>query len=75
MQKLTITLTAAVFVLASSAIVANAQTQSPGAWGLHAQIQNATPIKKAACGGWGPWCPPGTVRRCGPYRCWCARCW
>jgi len=75
MHKLSITLTAAIFALAASAIAANAQIQSPGASGLHAQIQNATPVKKAACGGFGPYCPPGTTRRCGPYRCWCARCW
>jgi Spy/CpxP family protein refolding chaperone len=75
MRKLTVTLTAAVLVLAASAIAASAQIQSSAAAGLHAQIQNATPIKKAACGGWGPYCPPGTTRQCGPYRCWCARCW
>jgi hypothetical protein len=75
MRKLTMTLTAAVLVLGSMAVAANAQNQNNGAFSLHAQIQNATPIQKAACGGWGPYCPPGTVRRCGPWRCWCARCW
>lgn len=75
MQKLTITLTAVAFALAASVLAASAQTQSPGASGLHAQIPNATPIKKAACVGWGPYCPPGRVRRCDPYRCWCAPCW
>jgi hypothetical protein len=75
MQKLTITLTAVAFALAASVLTASAQNQSSGASGLHAQIQNATPIKNAACRGWGPWCPPGRVRRCGPYRCWCVPCW
>lgn len=36
--------------------------------------QNYTPIETAACQGWGRWCPPGYVRACGPYRCWCRPC-
>ena len=65
----------AAFVLVASVIAASAQIQTRGAAGLHAQMQNATPLlRQAACWGWGPYCPPGTVRRCGPYRCWCARC-
>ena len=53
MRKITLTLAAALFVLASMA-VANAQTQAPGASSLHTQAQNATPIHNAACGGvWG----------------------
>ena len=75
MRKLTMTLTAAALMLGTTVIAANAQTQALGAAGLHAQIQNATPFKNAACRGWGPYCPPGTIRRCGPFRCWCARCW
>ena len=75
MRKLVIAMTSAVFVLGSMVITAQAQTQAQGAAGLHAQAQNATPIQKAACGGWGPYCPPGTIRRCGPYRCWCAPCY
>jgi hypothetical protein len=69
MRKITMTLAAAIFVVGSVGL-ANAQTQ--GAFSLNAQ---ATIIHKAACGGWGHWCPPGSVRRCGPYRCWCAPCW
>ena len=38
-------------------------------------VRNFTPIHEAACRGWGPWCPPGYVRRCGPFRCWCRPCW
>jgi hypothetical protein len=75
MRKL-ITLTVAVFVLGTMAIAANAQAQVLGAAGLHAQIQNATPFKKAACGGSGPHCPPGGVWACGYYgRCWCRPCY
>jgi hypothetical protein len=72
MRKVTLTLAAALFVLGSAAM-ANAQTQ--GAASLNAQARNATIIHKAACGGWGRWCPPGRHRVCGPYRCWCAPCW
>ncbi|MGA7787389.1 MAG: hypothetical protein WCA56_04395 [Xanthobacteraceae bacterium] len=75
MRKLTMTLTAAALMLGTMAIAANAQTQAPGAASLHAQIQNASPIKEAACRGFGPHCPPGFTWRCGPYRCWCARCY
>jgi hypothetical protein len=73
MRNLTMTLSAAVLVLGAMAVAANAQTKQLGA-GLHA-IYNATPIaEQAACQGWGPYCPPGFVRACGPYRCWCRPC-
>ena len=75
MRKLTMTLAAAALMLGTMAIAANAQTQAPGAAGIEAQIKNYTPIEQAACRGFGRWCPPGFVRRCGPYRCWCARCY
>jgi hypothetical protein len=66
----------ATLVLTASVISASAQIQTRGAAGLHAQMQNATPlVRPAACRGWGPYCPPGTVHRCGPYRCWCAPCY
>ena len=74
MKKLALTLTAATFALGISALAVSAQTQ--GAASLHAQLQNATPIvTKAACGGWGPYCGPGWVRRCGYWGCRCVRCW
>ena len=64
MRKITMTLAAAALVLGSLA-VANAQTQ--GASSMNAQAQNATIIHKAACGGWGRWCPPATcLQRLGP---------
>jgi hypothetical protein len=66
MRKITMTLAAAVFVFGTMGL-ANAQTQ--GASSLNTQAQNATIIHKAACNDfWGPWCPPGRHRVCGPYR-------
>jgi hypothetical protein len=73
MRKLTLTFTAAVLMLGTMAVAANAQTQ--GAASFHAQVKNATPLKEAACRGFGPYCPPGFVRACGPYRCWCRPCY
>ena len=73
MKKLAMTLTAVAFVLGSMAI-ANAQSQ--GMASMHALSQNATPvITHVACGGFGPYCPPGMTRVCGPYRCWCRPCY
>jgi len=72
MGKLAITFAAAALLLGSVALTAQAQTQ--GAGSINAQAQNATIIHKAACFGWGRWCPPGTRHVCGPYRCWCAPC-
>jgi hypothetical protein len=75
MRKLALTVSAALLVLGSMALSANAQTQSAGAASVHA-LQNATPvITKAACGGFGPYCGPGRTRVCGPYRCWCRPCY
>jgi len=74
MRKLTLTLTAAALMLGATAMTASAQTQAPGAAGIHAQIKAYTPIEKAACRGWGPYCRPGFTRTCGPYRCWCRPC-
>jgi len=74
MKKLTVTLTAAVLVLGTTAITANAQTQALGAASFHAQLKNATLIiKKAACNG------TTGVYGCGPGWVWngyrCVRCW
>ena len=71
MGKLAIGLAGAL-MLVSLAFTAQAQTQGAGT--LQAQAQNATIIHKAACGGFGRWCPPGMRRVCGPARCWCAPC-
>jgi hypothetical protein len=75
MKKLTMTLAAAALMLGSMALTASAQTHQLGA-GLHAQIQNATPIvTQAACNGWtgamgcGPgWIWSGYYHRCVPCR-------
>jgi hypothetical protein len=61
-------------MMLGSMAIANAQTMT-GAASVHATAQNATIIKEAACRGFGRWCPPGYVRACGPYRCWCRPCW
>ncbi len=75
MRKLGITLSAAAFVLGSMVLSASAQTQSAGASSMQA-LKNATPVvTQAACRGFGPYCPPGYVRACGPYRCWCRPCY
>lgn len=73
MRKLTLTLTAAALVLGTMAISANAQTSS-GAAGLHAQLQNASPVHQAACRGFGEHCAPGWTWVCNPYHCWCRAC-
>ena len=36
--------------------------------------QEILAIEKAACGGWGKYCPPGYTWRCGPARCACRPC-
>ena len=75
-MKLTVTLAAAALMLGSMALTANAQTHQLGS-GLHAQIQNATPIvTQAACRGFGPRCGPGFTWVCGRYgRCFCRPCY
>jgi Spy/CpxP family protein refolding chaperone len=82
MRKFALALTAASLMLGMSALAASAQTQQPGAADLNAQLHNFSPmVKQTACNGrWGPWCPPGRVRRCwrGPYgarHCACVRCY
>jgi len=76
MKRLPLTVAAAALLLGSMALSASAQTQSSGAASMQA-LKNATPVvTQAACNGhWGPYCPPGTVRACGPWRCWCRPCW
>jgi hypothetical protein len=74
MQKLVIAATAAVLLLGSFAMQAQAQTLR-GAADISTAAQNFTPIQKAACQGWGPYCGPGFVRACNRWRCWCRPCW
>ena len=75
-MKLTVTLAAAALMLGSMALTASAQTHQLGS-GLHAQIQNATPIvQQTACHGFGPRCGPGFTWVCGRYgRCFCRPCY
>jgi hypothetical protein len=81
MKRFALTLTAATLVLGMTVLTASAQTQSPGAASLHAQANSFTPIvRHTACGGPGPYCGPGWVRRCwrGPFgvpHCRCVRCY
>jgi|GEM_PF-302424 hypothetical protein len=37
-------------------------------------IPQSSPVETVACGGPGPYCPPGRTRVCGPAGCWCAPC-
>jgi hypothetical protein len=75
MKKLALTLSATALLVGSLAVSANAQSVATGAAGLHAQIQNATPIvKQAACRGFGPHCAPGWTWVCGYGHCWCRAC-
>jgi len=73
MRKLSITLAAAAFVLTSAGI-AGAQTQQPGAASFHTMARNATPLHETACRGLRGACPWGWFRVCGPFRCWCRPC-
>ena len=41
---------------------------------LPAMVKKFSLIEKAACGGWGRYCPPGYTWRCGPNRCACRPC-
>jgi len=73
MGKLGIAL-AAVVLLASMVLTANAQTLQPGAASVHGLAQNATPITRAACMGLRGACLPGFHKVCGPRRCRCVPC-
>jgi hypothetical protein len=74
MKKLTLTMAAATLVLGSMVLSASAQTQA-GAASMHT-LSNATPIvRQAACRGFGPYCGPGWVRRCGYWGCRCVPCY
>jgi hypothetical protein len=74
MRKVTLCLVIAALFAASAALTADAQT-SRGANNVATAAQNFSPIEPAACRGWGPYCRPGFTRVCGPFRCWCRRCW
>ncbi len=75
MRKLTMAAAAAAMILApglawaQTAIWAGLMKAPPPS------ESSSRPVEGAACRGWGPYCPPGYVRACGPYRCWCRPCW
>jgi hypothetical protein len=73
MKKLLPLLFASLMISASLVPASQAQT-SRGASAINSIIENSSKAEKAACWGWGPFCPPGWVRACGPWRCWCRPC-
>lgn len=75
MRKVLIALAISAAVIGAGMFAWNAEaTTSTAAATLGAMGKNYSPVKKAACYGWGRHCPPGFRWRCGPYRCWCAPC-
>jgi hypothetical protein len=76
MHKLAVSLAMTATILFAGSLVYRAEAAPPrAAAGVSTAAQIMTPIKPAACGGWGPYCRPGWTRVCGPYRCWCRPCW
>jgi hypothetical protein len=68
---------AVVITISAAAILLAGATAQAGTWhgaNVGAAVPNYTPIQPAACQGWGPFCPPGYVRTCGRWRCWCRPC-
>jgi hypothetical protein len=72
MRKLS-TILVATTLMVSGSVGAQAWQGSNG-HAIGTAAQNFSSIKPAACQGWGPYCRPGFVRQCGPYRCWCRPC-
>jgi hypothetical protein len=76
MRKFGIIVGIATAMLLTGALTWSAEAAgSQGAASISKAAKNFTPIQHAACGGWGPSCPPGRTRVCGPYRCWCRPCY
>ena len=74
MHKLAMTMAASAAILCLSSLGWNANAMSGPGPSNGLPGANTTPRQEAACQGWGRFCPPGYVRRCGPYRCWCRPC-
>jgi hypothetical protein len=73
MRKL-FTVVVAATLMAFGSVGAQAWQGSNG-HAIGTATQNLSPVKPAACRGPGPFCPPGFVRACGPFRCWCRPCY
>jgi hypothetical protein len=74
MRSLVIAIAVTAVLGLGGAFAWRAEAANPsGAFPPAAQL---TPIHKAACVGYGGYCPPGRHRVCGPYgyNCWCAPC-
>jgi hypothetical protein len=63
MRKLVIALTASAAIGAVGMPLWQAHAANLGDGGIKLAIKNYTPITKAACGVWGPYCPPGRNAR------------
>ena len=74
MRRLMLTLAATIGIGAMGVPLWQAQAANFGDPAITSKLKNYTPAQPAACRGWGPWCPPGRVRVCGRWRCWCAVC-
>jgi hypothetical protein len=74
MRKLLV-ITAATALLLAGSMAAQADPATASGSALSAAAKNFSPVKEAACQGYGRWCGPGYVRACGPYRCWCRPCY
>jgi hypothetical protein len=66
-----------IIVSAAALLLAGATAQAEtwrGVAAVRSAAPNYTPIQRAACQGWGPFCRPGFTRVCGRWRCWCRPC-
>jgi hypothetical protein len=75
MRKLSSVLTVAAAILLSGNWAAQADPATTSGGTISRAAKNFSPIREAACRGFGAHCPPGFVWTCGPYgRCWCRPC-
>lgn len=62
----------AAILLVNFGSTASAATSTGAA--IPSSARNFSPVKEAACRGFGRWCGPGFTRACNPYHCWCRPC-
>lgn len=74
MRKLLLTVAATAMIFAPALAPRKAEAEILGGAAKLPPAANVSRAEGAACQGWGPYCPPGFVRACGPYRCWCRPC-